>query len=72
MTQVGWGLLLNLYFWIGVSTALLFFGVWACIEIFLGAAHKAHETIRVVRGRKNTPHPSPASKEEEEWYGNAS
>jgi len=70
MNDIGWGLLLNLYFWIGVAAALLFFGVWACIEIFLGASHKAQETIRAVRSRKDTPNRSPGSGQDEEWYGN--
>jgi hypothetical protein len=70
MNDIGWTLLLNLYFWIGAATALLLFGVWACIEIFLGAAHKAQETIRVARGRTDTPNRSPGSEEDEEWYGN--
>ncbi|NJD62638.1 MAG: hypothetical protein FIA93_07945 [Deltaproteobacteria bacterium] len=72
MNRIGWDLLLNLYFWIFVASGVLFLGVWACIEIFLGAAQKARKTLHVVRGQKASPHPSPGAEDVEEWYGNAS
>jgi len=72
MNDIGWGILLNLIYWIGVASALLFFGVWALVEFCLGAWRKIMENIRVVSGRKTYPHPFPAREEVEEPYRKAS
>jgi hypothetical protein len=72
MNNLGWGLLLDLYFWIGVASAMLFFGVWACIELFLGVAQKAQETIRVVRNPEASSLPSLSDEVAEEPFWNPS
>jgi uncharacterized membrane protein len=52
--EIGWGLLLNMIFWIGVISAMVFFGVWVGIRFWTTPRAKA------------SPHPSPAREEDEE------
>lgn len=66
MNPIGWGLLLDLYFWIAVASAILFFGVWACIELIIGSQEKYMKFIRAVSSRETSPHPSPSDEDDEE------
>jgi hypothetical protein len=72
MNDIGWGLLLNLLFWVVVATATVFLMVWAFVELFLGAAQRARKTARAWSGRKDSPNPSPSREEAGERYRKAS
>lgn len=72
MNEIGWGLLLNLIFWIMVVSAMVLIWVLACVEFFLGATQRVRKTIRAASGRKASPHPSPEHEEAEERYRKAS
>jgi len=64
MNDIGWGLLLNLLFWIAVASATVFIVVWASVEFFLGSAQRVRKTVRAWSGRKDSPNPSPPAHEE--------
>jgi hypothetical protein len=70
MNDIGWGLLLNLIFWIVVISAIVVIGVWVCVDLF-DVRPKAQENIRAGSGRNASPHPSPVSEETEERYRKA-
>ena len=60
MSDIGWGLLLNLVFWIVVVSGLVFACVFAGVELFLGVAQRVRKTARA--GRR----PSSASNAQED------
>ena len=70
--EIGWGLLLNLLFWIVVVSAMVFIAVWASVEFFLGTAQRVRKSVRALSGRKDSPNPSPAHEEAGERYRKAS
>jgi hypothetical protein len=72
MNDIGWGLLLNLLFWVAVATAFVFLIVWASVGFFLGAAQRVRKTTRAMSTRKDSPNPSPAREEAGERYRKAS
>jgi len=72
MNDIGWGLLLNLLFWVVVISAMIFAAVWASVEFFLGAAQRVRKSVRAWSGRKDSPNPSPTREEAEEQYRKAS
>jgi hypothetical protein len=72
MNDIGWGLLLNLLFWVVVISAILFAAVWASVEFFLGAAQRVRKTVRAWGGRKDPQNPSQTDEEAGERYRKAS
>jgi hypothetical protein len=72
MSDIGWGLLLNLLFWVLVISALVFGAVWASVEFFLGAAHRVRKSVRAMSGRKESPNPARTYEESGERYRKAS
>jgi hypothetical protein len=68
MNDIGWGLLLNLLFWVAVASAFVFIMVWAAVELFLGAAQRVRKTTHAMSARKDSPNPSQAHEETGERY----
>lgn len=72
MNDIGWGLLLNLLFWVAVATATVFTLAWASVKFFFGTAHHVRKTARALGGRKDSPNPSTSHEDSGHRYRKAS
>jgi hypothetical protein len=68
MNDIGWGLLLNLLFWVAVATATVFALAWVSVKFFFGTAHQVRNTARAWGGRKDSPNPSMSRKDSGHRY----
>ena len=72
MNDIGWGLLLNLLFWIVVVSGLVFACVFAGVEFFVGVAQRVTKTLRAGKGRSTSSKPSRVQEEAGDRYRKAS
>lgn len=72
MNDIGWGLLLNLLFWVAVASATVFIIVLGSVKLFLGATQRVRKSAHALGGRKNSTDPSPARDEPGERHRKAS
>lgn len=75
MDDIGVGLLLNLVFWVVSVSALVFLGVWAAVNLFLGVAERMNrvkKTVRTASGLQDPRHPSPEQEGAGDRYRKAS